>query len=49
VTTTNLKPDITTTPEWQNMTWQQKREERFKVWQNPEDANFVSPEAEKTY
>jgi uroporphyrinogen-III decarboxylase len=49
VTTTNLKPDITTTPEWQNMTWQQKREERFKVWQNPEDANFVSPEAEKAY
>ena len=49
MTTTNLKQDITTTPEWKNMTWQQKREERFKVWLNPENANFVSPEAGGAY
>ena len=47
--TTDVKQDITKTPEWKNMTWQQKRAERFKVWLNPENPNFVSPQAEKDY
>ena len=34
---------------WQEMTWQEKREERFNRWLNPVDVNFVSPEAEKLY
>ncbi len=31
------------------MTWQEKREERFKRWLNPKNVKFVSPEAEKQY
>jgi hypothetical protein len=31
------------------MTWQEKREERFKRWLNPIDVKFVSKEAEKLY
>ena len=38
-----------TTKQWSEMTWQEKREERFKRWLNPPDAEFVSPEAEKLY
>jgi len=34
---------------WEEMTWQEKREERFKRWLNPPDVKFVSPEAEKLY
>jgi uroporphyrinogen-III decarboxylase len=34
---------------WDKMTWQEKREERFKKWLNPPDANFISKEAEKLY
>jgi len=37
------------TKEWSEMTWQEKREERFKRWLNPPDVKFVSPEAEKLY
>ena len=34
---------------WNELTWREKRDERFKVWLNPEDVEFVSPEAEKLY
>ncbi len=33
---------------WKDMTWQEKREERFRRWLNP-DITFESPEAEKLY
>jgi len=38
-----------TAKKWEEMTWQEKREERFKRWLNPPDVKFVSPEAEKLY
>jgi uroporphyrinogen-III decarboxylase len=34
--------------EWKDMTWQEKREERFKRWLSP-DVKFRSKEAEKLY
>jgi hypothetical protein len=34
---------------WDKLTWQEKREERFKRWLNPPDVKFVNPEAEKLY
>jgi uroporphyrinogen-III decarboxylase len=34
---------------WADMTWQEKREERFKRWLNPPDVKFVSQEAEELY
>jgi uroporphyrinogen-III decarboxylase len=37
------------TKEWSQLTWQEKREERFKRWLNPPDIKFVSKEAEKLY
>lgn len=38
-----------TARKWEEMTWQEKREERFKRWLNPLNVKFVSPEAEKLY
>ena len=38
-----------TVKKWEEMTWQEKREERFKRWLNPPDVKFVSAEAEKLY
>ncbi len=38
-----------TAKKWEDMTWQEKREERFKKWLSPPNAKFVSPEAEKLY
>ena len=35
--------------EWSAMTWQEKREERFKKWLSPQDVKFSSPEAAKKY
>jgi hypothetical protein len=35
--------------EWKNLTWQEKREERFKRWLNPAGVEFVSPEAKNNY
>lgn len=35
--------------EWSAMTWQERREERFKRWLSPIDVKFNSPEAEKIY
>ncbi len=34
---------------WENMTWQERREVRFGRWLNPQNINFVSPEAEQLY
>jgi uroporphyrinogen-III decarboxylase len=39
---------MTTNKEWKDMTWQEKREERFKRWQSP-NVKFRSKEAEKLY
>jgi len=33
---------------WDKLTWQERREERFKRWLNP-DIEFDSREAEKAY
>jgi hypothetical protein len=33
---------------WQELSWQEKREERFKRWLSPE-VKFKSPQAEKAY
>ena len=40
---------MSTEKQWADMTWQEKREERFKRWLNPTDVKFVSKEAEKLY
>lgn len=34
---------------WNSLTWQEKREARFKRWLNPLDVKFDSSEAEKLY
>ena len=34
---------------WAEMTWQEKREERFKRWLAAPGVQFVSAEAEKLY
>ena len=34
--------------EWADMTWEEKREERFKRWLSP-GINFDNPGAEKAY
>jgi uroporphyrinogen-III decarboxylase len=36
-------------PNWDKLTWQQKREERFKRWLSPRSVKFVSKEAERQY
>ena len=38
-----------TTKKWSDMTWQEKRDERFNRWFNPPNAKFESPEAERLY
>ncbi len=40
---------MTTAKKWEEMTWQEKREERFKRWLSPPMVKFVNPEAEKLY
>jgi uroporphyrinogen-III decarboxylase len=37
------------TKTWADMTWQEKRDERFKRWLNAPEVKFDSPEAEKQY
>ena len=37
------------TKKWEDMTWQEKREERFKRWLNPPDVIFANSRAEKLY
>ena len=39
---------MTANKEWKDMTWQEKREERFLRWQSP-NVKFKSKEAEKLY
>lgn len=34
---------------WGELTWEEKREERFKRWLSPPNVKFRSPEAEKLY
>jgi uroporphyrinogen-III decarboxylase len=34
---------------WEELTPEEKREERFKQWLAPPDIEFISPEAEKAY
>jgi hypothetical protein len=34
---------------WENLTWQERREERFKRWFSPPDVKFESPAAAKKY
>ncbi len=34
---------------WDNLSWQEKREERFNVWLSPKNVEFVNPEAERLY
>src|SRR4030043_419989 len=38
-----------TSKNWEEMTWKEKREERFNRWLNPPDVKFVSKEAENLY
>ena len=40
---------MTTDKAWTELSPEEKREERFKRWLSPPDANFSSPEAEKGY
>jgi hypothetical protein len=34
---------------WAELSWQEKREERFKKWLSPPGVKFASPQAEKVY
>ncbi|MFC1920449.1 uroporphyrinogen decarboxylase family protein [Chloroflexota bacterium] len=38
-----------TDKKWQSLSWEEKREERFKRWLDSPQTKFVSPEAEKLY
>jgi hypothetical protein len=40
---------VNTEKQWSEMTWQEKREERFKKWLSADDINFNSPEAKQKY
>lgn len=40
---------MTETKSWADMTWQEKREERFKQWLSAPNIKFASPEAETRY
>jgi uroporphyrinogen-III decarboxylase len=40
---------MNTDKKWTEMTWEEKREERFKQWLNPVGVKFSSPEAKKLY
>jgi uroporphyrinogen-III decarboxylase len=37
------------TKPWTEMTWQERREERFKKWQAAPNVKFINPEAEKLH
>jgi hypothetical protein len=39
---------MNTEKKWADLSWEEKREERFKRWLNP-NVTFSSPEAEKLY
>jgi uroporphyrinogen-III decarboxylase len=36
-------------PNWEKLSWQEKREERFKRWLSPPDVKFENKQAEKLY
>ena len=36
-------------PNWDKLTWQERREERFRRWLSPKKVKFVNPEAERLY
>ncbi len=38
-----------TVPNWSELSWEEKREERFKKWLDAPGVDFISPEAEKKY
>ncbi len=38
-----------TVKNWADLSWEEKREERFKRWLSPTDVKFASPEAENLY
>jgi uroporphyrinogen-III decarboxylase len=38
-----------TAKKWADLSWEEKREERFKRWLSPPEVKFVSAEAEKLY
>ncbi len=41
--------DTETEKKWTDLSWQQKREERFKRWLSPVNTKFINEEAEKLY
>jgi uroporphyrinogen-III decarboxylase len=40
---------MNTEEKWADLSWEEKREERFKRWLSPASVKFSSPEAEKLY
>jgi hypothetical protein len=40
---------VNTEKQWSEMTWQERREERFKKWLSTDDINFKTPAAKKKY
>jgi uroporphyrinogen-III decarboxylase len=44
-----MQPVSTKVKPWKEMTWQEKREERFKRWLNAPGVQFVSADAERLY
>ena len=40
---------MNTEKKWADLSWEEKREERFKRWLSPPDVKFSSPQAEKAY
>ncbi len=40
---------VNTEKKWADLSWQEKREERFKQWLSPPDVKFSTPQAEKLY
>ena len=34
---------------WEDLTWEEKREERFRRWLSPENVQFRSPESKQVY
>jgi len=35
--------------DWNELSWEEKRQQRFQWWLNPEGVNFSSPQAKKSY
>jgi uroporphyrinogen-III decarboxylase len=41
--------ELSTGKKWADLSWEEKREERFKRWLSPESVKFINAEAEKLY